>query len=354
MDLNGNNKIFSDKNGHKEKGRFKGRIFLFGIVSFFVIAAGAFAFYSFGSRFVKSMCEVDVKYILKPETEKRVQQEGSTPDTFVKEKRKEIANKGRKDKIEDNIKEGRKRDSLSEDDFEIETGSVAIAPTPSLSGGYNSVPGGGAVRQGMPSLDFYPGSAGLQVIKPAQKTGQIQENEKAASTYGGTAINTGVVTGNKTIQENVAGYSPHGGNITQDAKTTEAFTSTAVSETFGTDKGQQNEDTLNPTPWSDPLNPTPWSLEFVCKVIGVPPGEKLMAYTPRGALCGRVDLKEDGTHDGFFHVYIDEADTEREEGLRVGDEIIFMVGDKRIYPMEGGNIVYEGAWGTIKEIELGG
>jgi hypothetical protein len=83
-------------------------------------------------------------------------------------------------------------------------------------------------------------------------------------------------------------------------------------------------------------------------------GDQLLAFNPRGILCGRVSLKEDGTHDGFLHVYIDDVDTEKEEGLKVGDEIIFKVGNKQVFPLEKENIVYDGLWGSIEEIILGG
>ena len=85
------------------------------------------------------------------------------------------------------------------------------------------------------------------------------------------------------------------------------------------------------------------------------PGERLLVYNPRGTLCGAVDLKEDGSFAELLHVYLDDAGSkEKDEGLRPGDALTFMVGDRPVYPIGGEDLVFNGRWNTISKLELGG
>ena len=90
------------------------------------------------------------------------------------------------------------------------------------------------------------------------------------------------------------------------------------------------------------------------RVIDAPQGERLLAYNPRGVLCGVVNLKDDGEYSSFLHVYVDDPGTEADEGLRRGDRITFRIGDREVSPVGEDEFVYDGTWGNIYEIELGG
>ena len=78
------------------------------------------------------------------------------------------------------------------------------------------------------------------------------------------------------------------------------------------------------------------SVDFWGYMPGLQVGDIVTAYDPDGVLCGSVTVNHEGAY-GFLHVYADDEMTERDEGARTGDLILFEVNGIEVTP-DGHNV----------------
>lgn len=77
----------------------------------------------------------------------------------------------------------------------------------------------------------------------------------------------------------------------------------------------------------DPLPTTPWCIDFFGRVENAKEGSWVYAYDSEGKICGKTKIKKDGMY-GILHINVDDLETERKEGMRVGESITFKVDGK--------------------------
>ena len=199
----------------------------------------------------------------------------------------------------------------------------------------------------------HTGGTKAKTVSERKKTGILPEHAASTLISEYPSSNKGQAQGGLT-EDKIQVATKNGLNIL-DQKSEAAMAGVLESSAAGKTEDAINEGTASGEENSDIkgiLNPTPWSIEFT-GVVEASAGSRLYAYTPRGTVCGIAEVKEDGSY-GLLHVYIDDESTEIDEGLRYGDKITFQANGREVYPLGHDDIIYDGCWGTIRPIDLGG
>jgi len=100
---------------------------------------------------------------------------------------------------------------------------------------------------------------------------------------------------------------------------------------------------------SDDLKPTPFSVDFFGS-INAKEGSLVLACNSEGKVFGKARVKKNGMY-GILHVCIETPGSEESDGMKVGEQIIFMVDGKRAIPLGPDQDICQGG-SDLKHVNL--